>query len=414
MNYSKSTHGRTSQKSPATDALREEWRMAAELNAQGGEGEWVPRDAVYTRADILPRAGDYLDHGKVKEYADVFRQLPPITVQRDTFVLIDGRHRLNAAYESAATSLHIRIVEADVPDAELREAAWQANVGHGVPYRLKDRLEHLKYLLSRKDGRTDGELAAVVGLNRSTVMDNRHRVTGYQRDMGENSRHNRSSSESGQPVSVMPAPAYRPESQPSKPTARDARDIRRQPDGDPEWEEPARQVEDGPDSIYNDYDGSVDNMEYGDPGPEPESPRESAARKLDALAPRPGYAPDVPDGLSDDDDDGAWEDIDEIEDSPAVPGEGAPGGSDPAPAAFPFDHWLGRLMQLPDVMPVPDGGEPKQIDYALGVLEQHAADCLAAIRALKRVAYPCEKCGHVFGLPTARDMHQKHCSGVSV
>lgn len=180
MKYQTTMHGRTSKDAPATEALREEWRIAAELNEQGGEGEWVPRESVYIREDILPREGEFVDHERVREYATIFRQLPPIVVQKGTFVLIDGRHRHGASFESAASTVCIRITEIDVPDEELREAAFNANRSHGLPYRPKDRIAHLKYLLAKhgddQEHWRDRDYANECGLSVNAVMDHRHKL----------------------------------------------------------------------------------------------------------------------------------------------------------------------------------------------------------------------------------------------
>ena len=88
-----------------SQGIREEWSMAAQMELQyGGPGMWVPWRAIEIREDILPREQKFPDRETVERYAADFYNLPPITVQRGTFVLIDGRHRLEAAKDASPPS----------------------------------------------------------------------------------------------------------------------------------------------------------------------------------------------------------------------------------------------------------------------------------------------------------------------
>ena len=156
-----------------TEALQDGWRTAAVLNDQApGDGEWVPIRAIQVREAILPRM--QLDTDAVERYALAFDQLPPITVQKDTFVLIDGRHRLAAAPQAVRD--HIRIREMDIPDEDLADWAVQANVTHGVPLTQAERMHAAKGLLKRHHPQSGGDrawsvakIAQWAGVSRSTV-----------------------------------------------------------------------------------------------------------------------------------------------------------------------------------------------------------------------------------------------------
>lgn len=266
--YSKRDFGRSSQTDPGSDMLREQWRIAAELNQVApGEGEWVPREAIFLRHDIMPR-GDYLNYRRVEEYAQIQRQMPPIRVQRDTFVLIDGHHRLSACYDKNYSELCIRIVEEDVPDDELREAAFHANVGHGESFRPRDRAEHLKYLLAKKgDTTSDVELARVCGMNRHTVAEYREKMYGPKNARPEKpiTRQvpNLQRLADTTPDSELDI-TQNSDSKPRK-LPNNGRDLRREPlaeaQGWPDDDLPARQADENEETYEVDEDG---NMVYPD------------------------------------------------------------------------------------------------------------------------------------------------------
>lgn len=90
------------------DAL---WAECDKLNRESGEsvkGEFVPSASICVDPTILPRM---CDPETVMQYALTVRDWPPIIVQRDTFVLLDGKHRLEATLE--AKTPYIRIQEGD-------------------------------------------------------------------------------------------------------------------------------------------------------------------------------------------------------------------------------------------------------------------------------------------------------------
>lgn len=169
------TTGRASRDNPA---LADEWAMAAQMNESfPGPGEWVPWKAIRVDHTINPREKARLDYERVREYADVFYNLPPVEVQRDTFVLVDGNHRYRATAETAVSSVAIRIQEVDVPDDELREAAFAANAEHGIQLTARERTAHLRYLLAKHaDAWDDNAYARACGLSVLTVRDHRRKA----------------------------------------------------------------------------------------------------------------------------------------------------------------------------------------------------------------------------------------------
>lgn len=176
MKYDGTKWGRES-KLRGSPSLREEWAMARALNeSHPGSGEWVPKRAVWVRDDVNPRENAHVDAAKVGEYAEVFFDLPPILVQKDTFALIDGNHRLRAAFDPLAGVMCIRVQEVECSEEELRERAFDANAAHGVHLSTSERVAFARYLVDRYPAETDGWIAKRAGIHRNTVMGIRHRA----------------------------------------------------------------------------------------------------------------------------------------------------------------------------------------------------------------------------------------------
>lgn len=164
--YEPAVHGETSREH---DTMRWTWELAAKRDAESPcppGAHWAPRDSIYLRDGISPRI---TDEESVERYRWVFDELPPITVQRGTYVLIDGRHRLEAAFRASQEVIRIR--EVDVADEDLAVAAFTANLEHGKPYTQAERIAGLKTLLKREPWATwsGNRLASYVGLARNTV-----------------------------------------------------------------------------------------------------------------------------------------------------------------------------------------------------------------------------------------------------
>ena len=174
MKFDGNRHGRGSK-------LDDAWARAAAMNREhpGPQGsEWVPWVAVWVRDGIGPRG---VNRETVAQYAEAFADLPPIEVQRDTFTLIDGRHRLEAA--PVAGSDLIRIREIDIDDGDLAERAFLANLNHGLPYALSERVQGLRMLLDRHPDWSNSKLVRMLGLSYETVAKYRSQIQrGADRD----------------------------------------------------------------------------------------------------------------------------------------------------------------------------------------------------------------------------------------
>jgi hypothetical protein len=226
------------------------WARAAEFNetsrVDGAGWEWVPKEAIDFRPELQPRADAVPDPVTVQAYADVWEQLPPVTVQRGSFVLIDGRHR----YAACPSDL-IRIVEMDVPDDELFLYAVRANTAHGRAYSLADRKRAVDRLLKAYPDRKDVELAEAVGVHRQTVAGARHRLAGHtpdNRSARPNDVENRHSSH----VSKTPVPTPKPAVRSFDPGADDV-----------PWDD------DGPAETEIGAASEAGAVEAGSPGPAP-------------------------------------------------------------------------------------------------------------------------------------------------
>lgn len=162
--------GRASEQSPD---MAEEWEIAHQMNdTYPGQGEWVPRRAIVRREEINPRTEIGIDADKVADYTEVFFTLPPVIVQRDTWILIDGNHRMLTEPPDVASV--IRIIEVDVPDVDLRDAAFQANQAHGIQLTRRERADHLAYLLEQHGADwADADYGKACGLSPYTVRNHR-------------------------------------------------------------------------------------------------------------------------------------------------------------------------------------------------------------------------------------------------
>ena len=181
------------------------WAMAREMNAQRpGNGEWVPKQAVAV-PDWQVRT---LHEDKVQEYRDVSDLLPPLRVQQDTFVLIDGRHRLFAEPSDC-----VRIVEEAIADEDVFLEQIRANAAHGLPYTQEEKRRLIKEILTRYPTWSDARIATTVGCHRQTVLslrpkpslvENRHVGTSITPREGKDGRV-QNTSRIGQSASPRPA-----------------------------------------------------------------------------------------------------------------------------------------------------------------------------------------------------------------
>ena len=129
-------------------------------------GILVPTRAVH--CDTRLKVREQLDDDAVERYAANYFKLPPLTVQANSWVLLDGWTRMAAS--SRALCEYCLIEEVDVADEQL-EAAIEANATHGLAYSPSDRKRAVKLLLDQAEARglTDAKIARLAGCTMQTV-----------------------------------------------------------------------------------------------------------------------------------------------------------------------------------------------------------------------------------------------------
>lgn len=150
----------------ASEGIAELWDIADALNrnyAVAG-AEWVPIRSIVIDDSLTPR--HELNTDAIEAYRGSSDSLPPIKVQKDTFVLIDGRHRLEAYI---GLSDHIPVIELDVDDYDLFRTAVRENRAHGVILTTKERERAGRRLIAERPSLTDHEIAEDVGVSVHTV-----------------------------------------------------------------------------------------------------------------------------------------------------------------------------------------------------------------------------------------------------
>jgi len=124
----------------------------------------IPLDDVVLRDDLDPRLGQR-DDELIKEYAEIFDELPPIEVNQDN-ELIDGWHRVRAAEYAERTEIAYIVVKTD-GDEDLRDRMYAANLRHGVQY---TREQKKAYGITLHDWKLSAkEIARLSGVGVSTV-----------------------------------------------------------------------------------------------------------------------------------------------------------------------------------------------------------------------------------------------------
>lgn len=94
---------------------------------------------------------------------------PLVVVERDgQIVLVDGRHRLEAATQLGLAAIACR-VEPLPKDGDLRALAFALNKGHGRPLTPADRKAEAERLLRADGERSDRDLAGRCGIDHKTV-----------------------------------------------------------------------------------------------------------------------------------------------------------------------------------------------------------------------------------------------------
>lgn len=120
-------------------------------------------------------------HVKVLEQA--ISPLPPILVQDGSLRVIDGMHRVCAARLRGEQTIEARLFRGSDEDAFL--LAVEANVTHGLPLSLTDRIAAGKRIVRSHPERSDRAIAELTGLAHKTVAALRARPTGGTSQLDE-------------------------------------------------------------------------------------------------------------------------------------------------------------------------------------------------------------------------------------
>lgn len=119
---------------------------------------------------ILPADSPRID-GEDATHAQLLAQseeeLPPIVVHRDTMRVIDGMHRLRAAYLKGRDTISVRFF--DGPADMVFVLAVQANITHGMPLSVRDREVAAERIMIEHPEWSDRVIAGASGLSSKTV-----------------------------------------------------------------------------------------------------------------------------------------------------------------------------------------------------------------------------------------------------
>lgn len=141
--------------------------VATPLPAAGLERGPVVRVRIAAlRESYSPRAGG-ASAAHVRALAEVLGELPPIVVHRATMRVIDGTHRMRAAVLRGRTEIDAVFVEGSEADAFVLAVA--ANVTHGLPLSLPERVAAAERIVRTHPQWSDRSIAAATGLSSKTV-----------------------------------------------------------------------------------------------------------------------------------------------------------------------------------------------------------------------------------------------------
>lgn len=139
----------------------------SELSACGVENEdvhWIPV-ADLVLSDSPRTGGEDSAHTRVLAESDV--ELPPIIVQRRTYRVVDGMHRVRAAQIRGERDIRARFFDGD--DESAFALAVRLNVRHGLPLSLADRKKAAARILHEHPAWSNRAIASVAGLSAKTV-----------------------------------------------------------------------------------------------------------------------------------------------------------------------------------------------------------------------------------------------------
>lgn len=143
-----------------------------EENERIASGDYVrTAAAVYVEIGAIKVAGsprldgENIEH--TKALAESTEPLPPITVHRSTMCVIDGLHRLRAAWLRGDERIPVVFFDGDEEAAFV--LAVEANVKHGLPLSIADRHAAAARILQSHPDWSDRRVAVLTGLAPDTI-----------------------------------------------------------------------------------------------------------------------------------------------------------------------------------------------------------------------------------------------------
>jgi ParB-like chromosome segregation protein Spo0J len=131
------------------------------------------------------RRGTGTDPAHVQILSEVasFSELPPLLVQKDTFRIIDGTHRFEAAKQRGEITIRARIIDCTDNDAFI--LAVKANTLHGLPLSRADRVLGAKRILCWHPDWSDRAMGTATGLSPKTIAAIRRESTDDRQQSGK-------------------------------------------------------------------------------------------------------------------------------------------------------------------------------------------------------------------------------------
>ncbi|WP_309141945.1 transcriptional regulator [Streptomyces griseicoloratus] len=129
-------------------------------------------------AALLPADSPRLegrDEAHVARLMELDVPLPPILVDRRSMRVIDGMHRLAAAFRTGAETIFVEFFDGNAEEAFLR--AVEANVTHGLPLSREDRRAAAERIIASHPAMSDRAIARATGLGAKTVASIRRQTS---------------------------------------------------------------------------------------------------------------------------------------------------------------------------------------------------------------------------------------------
>lgn len=136
-----------------------------ESTLQSTDSKFIGIRKVVTDYDFFLRDG--LNGDAVERYKELYQSgvvLPPLVLQHDTNLLLDGFHRYKALQELGKDFVPVVFLKTEQPFVE----SYRLNSVHGVPLSKRERDKAIKQMYER-DNMTQAEIAEIVGLSQRRI-----------------------------------------------------------------------------------------------------------------------------------------------------------------------------------------------------------------------------------------------------